>query len=56
MVVVVNDDRLPLNIHLMEEGIVGAPCTTSHSTNFFHHLIDLFEGKALGLWYEDIGE
>jgi len=42
--------------HLGREGRVRNPASGVSGGNFFHHLIDLFEGKTFGLGYEEVGK
>lgn len=42
--------------HLMREGVVRLPLATGRGSSLLEHFVDLFQSKALGLGYEEIGE
>ena len=51
-----NLDVLLAKVHLGGEGGVGLPLARGARSGLLHHLVDLLEGKTLGLGDEEVGE
>ncbi len=47
---------LLIKVHLSSEGAVGLPSARSTGSSLLKHLVDLLEGKTLGLRNEEVGE
>lgn len=51
-----NLDVLLAEVHLGGEGGVGLPLARGAGSGLLQHLVDLLEGKTLGLGDEEVGE